>query len=109
MEDFLYLNDDIMFDPLSIEGKELEVTNDCINLVFQINEKIDHVRMLGHEPEFILLNKRNYERLVTHEKGLIDEFNGIKVVLWDVPVDYVNIRAKASVEFAYEGNLRNGE
>ncbi|RPK20093.1 hypothetical protein EDO6_06632 [Paenibacillus xylanexedens] len=67
------------------------------------------MRMLGHEPEFILLNKRNYERLITHQKGFIDEFNGIKVVLWDVPVDYVNIRAKASVEFAYEGNLRNGE
>lgn len=118
--DYNMIDNDLM-NWLIEEGEEPyeEIKTDANTqaLVDEIAGQIQDIRERGYEPFFVLLNKRNYSRLVSHssvvkdifkfdERGLVDEIFGCSVVLWDVPVDYVNVRAKSGTEFAFEGNLR---
>jgi hypothetical protein len=102
------------------EGKSLAYTDDVARLITNISEQQTTMTNAGFDAKFLLVNRKNYERLVayaheffpsiTNSDGLIDEIFGLTVVVWDVPIDYVNVRAKASVEFAYEEKtLRRGE
>lgn len=100
-------------------GKDLVYTDDVANLVTSIKQQKEAMDKQGFEPEFVLMNKRNYERLLTYvhhyakdsanADGLVDAIWGMRIVVWDVPIDYVNVRGKASTEFAYdEGTIRGG-
>jgi hypothetical protein len=93
---------------LKVTGKSVTYTEESKKLIEEIFSKADELFKNGFEPEFLLMNQRNYERLVGHlayyhYPSPPDEFHGMKIVVWDLPCDFINIRCKASTEWAYGG------
>lgn len=81
-------------------------------IVEEIHKQIREIQRNHFEPEFIIMNSRNYERIVAWGIGhglngvAPDKLFGLTLVVWDVPVDYVNVRCKASVEWSYGEGIR---
>jgi hypothetical protein len=97
---------------MEIRRRQISYDEKTEHLINDIYKQIDEMKVVMIEPEFILVNMRNYERLMSYcfkrygTGGLPDEFMGLKIVVWDVPLDYCNVRGKASLEFTQFGMLR---
>ncbi|MNS65640.1 hypothetical protein D3C72_988140 [compost metagenome] len=82
------------------------------DLLNDIHLKIDKIISNGYEPAYILMNARNYERLIAYNYSRsngsinIDEIEGLKVIIWDVPVDYVNVVSDPKTEWLYGKQIR---
>jgi hypothetical protein len=96
---------------LNITGRKVTYSDDAVKLIEEIHHKLLELKKNYFEPEFLLMNERNYEKLIAwlvHNgyNAPVDEFEGMKIIIWDVPCDFVNVRAKASTEWAYGESVR---
>ncbi|MNS73236.1 hypothetical protein D3C72_1066700 [compost metagenome] len=82
------------------------------SLLDDIRLKIDTIISNGYKPAYILMNSRNYERLVAYNYSrsngsiALFEIEGLRVIVWDVPVDYVNVVSDPHTEWLYGKQIR---
>jgi hypothetical protein len=95
-------------DPDTIKEKTIEVTPEntaYYDFLLVIERKMLDIIIKGFEPEFILLNKENYNKIVSnyyHKSGhahLIDIYHNCKIIICDGCADGVEVKTKASIGF----------
>ena len=100
---------------LDATAKNIEPDKKGKEVIDEIMRQIQEILTKGFEPAFIIMNTRNYERIVVWgvDNGLNghapDKLFGLTLVVWDVPIDYVNVKCKASVEWAYGEGIHKNE
>lgn len=106
-----------MFEKLSLEDiiaapiQEVQLPIGFDRLFAKIREKMLTVESNGFKPKYVIMNNNNYEKLVSfsvkHESPLPQELYGLPIIVWDVPLDYVDIYCDAPTEYAYKGLIRS--
>lgn len=96
---------------INVNNRRIVYDEKVDHLVMTIQEKIDRIRYNRFEPKYILMNARNYERLVAFSvrhsgETIVENFMGLQVIVWDIPVDYINVIAGPNDEWIYGKAIR---